>query len=133
MILVDTSLFIGYFRGIEEEPYTKLDEIIDNDIPFGINNYIYQELLQGAKSEWEYNELKGYLNTLPFYELKYGKASYENAAIMYKKCRQAGITVRSTIDLIIAETAVENDLYILHNDNDFINIFKVIKELKIYN
>jgi predicted nucleic acid-binding protein len=133
MILVDTSLFIGYFRGIEEEPYTKLDEIIDNDIPFGINNYIYQELLQGAKSDWEFNELKEYLNTLSFYELKHGKTAYENAAIMYKKCRQAGITIRSTIDLIIAETAIENDLYILHNDTDFTNITKVIKELKIYN
>ncbi|MDR1287833.1 MAG: hypothetical protein LBK08_09520, partial [Treponema sp.] len=67
----------------------------------------------------------------PFYELKYGKKSYENAAQLNIKCREHGITIRSTIDLIIAETALENNLYILHNDNDYTNMAKVITELKI--
>jgi predicted nucleic acid-binding protein len=48
------------------------------------------------------------------------------------KCRENGITIRSTIDLIIAEIALENNLYILHNDNDYANMAKVITELKIY-
>jgi predicted nucleic acid-binding protein len=73
-----------------------------------------------------------YLNTLPFYELQYGKQSYENAALMNIKCRENGITIRSTIDLIIAEIAIENNLYILHDDSDFTYMAKVIKELKIY-
>jgi predicted nucleic acid-binding protein len=48
------------------------------------------------------------------------------------KCREHGITIRSTIDLIIAETALKNDLYILHNDKDYTNMAKIITELKIY-
>jgi predicted nucleic acid-binding protein len=51
---------------------------------------------------------------------------------MYMNCRKKGITIRSTIDLIIAEIAIENDLYLFHNDNDFTNISKVYKNLKIY-
>jgi predicted nucleic acid-binding protein len=76
--------------------------------------------------------LKEYLGTLPFYDLQYWKQSFESTAQMYIKCRKNGITVRSTIDLIIAEIAIENNLYLLHNDTDFINISKIYKNLKMY-
>jgi predicted nucleic acid-binding protein len=132
MILVDTSILIGYFKGIGTAPYDKMDFIIDNDIPYGIDNHIYLELLQGVKNKLEYDILKEYLNTLPFYELKYGKKSYENIALLNIKCRARGITIRSTIDLIIAEIALENNLYILHNDNDYTNMAKIITTLRIY-
>jgi predicted nucleic acid-binding protein len=132
MILVDTSILIGYFKGIAIPPYNKMDFIIDNDIPYGITDLIYLELLQGSKNTSEYDILKEYLNTLPFYELRYGKQSYENAALLNIKCREHGITIRSTIYLIIAETALENNLYIFHNDNDFSNMAKIITKLKIY-
>jgi predicted nucleic acid-binding protein len=88
--------------------------------------------LQGAKTEKEFYQLKEYLDTLPFYDLHNGRKSYENTALIYVKCRKSGITVRSTVDLIIAQTAIENGLYLLHNDNDYLNIAKVIKELKLY-
>jgi len=132
MVLVDTSVLIGFFKKIEGIPYDKMDYIIDNDIPFGICNYVHQELLQGSRSKQEYELLKEYLDALPFYDLLYGKQSFENAALMYMNCRKRGITVRSTIDLLIAEIAIENDLYLLHNDMDFENLTKVYKNLKIY-
>jgi len=100
MILVDTSVLIGYFKKMKGSPYEKMDYIIDADIPYGICNYVYQELLQGARNEQEYGLLLEYLNTLPFYDLKYGKRSFENAALMYIKCRKKGITIRSTLDLM---------------------------------
>jgi predicted nucleic acid-binding protein len=132
MILVDTSVLIGYFKDREGGPYEKMDHIIDNDIPYGICNYVYQELLQGSRNEQEFKLLKEYLNTLPFYELRYGKQSFENAALIYINCRKKGITIESTIDLIITEIALENNLYILHDDIDFLHISKVYKNLKIY-
>jgi len=132
MILVDTSVLIGYFKKLEGAPYDKMDYIIDADIPYGICNYVYQELLQGSRNDREYALLSEYLNTLPFYDLRYGKRSFENAAVMYIKCRKKGITIRSTLDLIIAEIAIENDLYLLHDDMDFTNIAKADKNLKIY-
>ena len=101
-------------------------------MPYGINTFIYQEILRGAKRNKEYNILKEYFETIPLYHLKYGKESYEQAALINIRCRQKGITIRSTIDLLIVETTIENDLYLLHDDNDFINMAKVIKELKLY-
>ena len=132
MILVDTSVLIGYFKKQRGVPFSKLDFMIDNDIPYGICNYVYQELLQGSRNEKEYKLLKEYLNTLPFYDLRYDKKSFESAAAMYINCRQSGITVRSTLDLVIAEIAIENNLYLLHNDSDFTRISKLYKNLMIY-
>ena len=132
MVLVDTSVLIGYFKKSDGAPYDKMDYIVDNDIPYGICNYVYQELLQGARNEKEFNLLKEYLDTIPFYHLQNGKQSYENAALMYFNCRKNGITIKSTLDLIIATIAIENNLYLLHNDSDFINISKIYKNLMMY-
>ena len=131
MILIDTSILVGYFKGLKGEPYDKLDNLIDQNIPIGICNQIYQEVLQGAKNEKEFDLLKEYLNTMDFYDLRYGKKSYENAAWLYFKCRKAGITPRSTIDLIIAQTAIDNNLLLFHNDRDFIQISQVTPDLKL--
>lgn len=132
MILIDTSVLVDYFKGIESRPAKLFDELIENGIPYGINNFVYQELLQGSRTIDEFNTLKEYLETIPFYDLQYGKESYEKAAFLHFQCRRNGITIRSTIDLLIAEIAIENNLFLLHNDEDFDNIGKVIKELRIY-
>ena len=131
MILVDTSVIIGYLKGKPGAPYSHLDAIVEHKVPFGICNYVYQELLQGTKTEKEFRELKEYLDDLTFYDLRNGRKSYEDCALLYAKCRRAGVTVRSTIDVIIAQIAIENDLHLLHDDNDYINIANVIKDLKL--
>jgi predicted nucleic acid-binding protein len=132
MVLVDTSILIGYLKGLDKEPVKKLDEIIESKIPFGINSFIYQEILQGSRDKKEFEELKEYLGSLRFYELKYGNESYEKAAYMYFLCRKSGLTIRSTIDLLIAETAIENELFLLEDDNDYKAISKIIKDLRLY-
>ena len=129
MVLVDTSVLIPFFNGKKIEEVNKLEYIIKNNIPFGINDYIYQELLQGSKTEKEFSILNDYLKTQRFYYLLYGRQSYKNASLIYFNCRKNGITLRSTIDLLIVETAIENNLKLLHIDNDFYNIGKIIKEL----
>jgi predicted nucleic acid-binding protein len=133
MIIIDTSVLIDFLKGIDNQETKSIDRIIERQIPYGICSYIYQEILQGSKDLREFEKLKQYLESLPFYELKYGKASFEKAAIINMKCRKAGIAIRSTIDLLIAEIAIENGLYLLHRDNDYINIAKHNKELKLYN
>ena len=132
MILVDTSVIINYLKDQKTEAVEQFEYILDKKLPYGINTFIYQEVLQGAKTDKEYNLLKEYFETIPLYHLKYDKESYEQAALINIKCRQNGITIRSTINLLIAETAIENNLYLLHNDSDFINMAKVMKELKLY-
>ena len=132
MILVDTSVLIAYLKNQNIKSVEQFEYILDKKLPYGINTFIYQEVLQGAKTDKEYNLLKEYFETIPLYYLKYGKESYEQAALINVRCREKGITISSTIALLIAETAIENDLYLLHDDNDFMNMAKVIKELKLY-
>lgn len=132
MILVDTSVLIDYLKGKDNMAVRMFDNILEMGIPYGISDFIYQEVLQGARNLEEFDRIKEYLETLSFYSLKPGRESYEQAALLYFNCRRAGITIRSTIDLLIAQTAIENDLYLLHNDNDYTNMGKAISELKLY-
>lgn len=132
MILVDTSILIDFWRGSDNDGTSLFDRVISSGIEFGINNFIYQEILQGSKTQNEFSVLQQYLSSLPFYDLKNGRQSFEKAAELNYLCRKSGITVRSTVDLLIAETAIENDLFLLHNGNDFINMEKCISALKIY-
>ncbi len=132
MVLIDTSVLIDFFRGRETNAVSLFVDIQSKGIPFGINYFIYQEIVQGAQSKKEFDLLNNYLSTQTFYHLKYGRKSHEAAALIYLKCRAKGITVRSTIDLLIVQTAVENDLFLLHDDRDFSNIAACEKGLKEY-
>ena len=131
MILADTSVLIDFLQGRGTESGHRLKTVLQQGIPFGINSFIYQEVLQGAKSEKEYRLLKKYLETQRFYHPKDPVESFARAARIYFDCRRKGVTIRSTIDCIIAQTAIENDLYLLHNDSDYDAMAKVIP-LKIY-
>ncbi len=131
MILVDTSVLIQFFKGINSEGAKKFSIVLHRKIPFGINSLIFQEVLQGAGSEKEYLILKKYLESQRFYHLKDPADSFAKAAKIYLDCRKKGITIRSTIDCLIAQTALENGLVLLHEDSDFDLMSKVIP-LKFY-
>jgi predicted nucleic acid-binding protein len=131
MILVDTSVLIDFFKGRKNDPCRKFELLLQQDIPFGINSFIFQEVLQGAKTEKEYKTLRKYLETQRFYHVKGPVDSFAEAARIYFDCQQKGFTVRSTIDCLIAQTALEYNLFLLHNDNDF-NVMATIIGLKMY-
>ena len=131
MILADTSSLIDFLKRSKTESSEKLKNILEQGIPFGINSFIFQEVLQGAKSEKEYRLLRQYLQTQRFYHPKDQIDSFAKAARIYFKCRKKGVTIRSTIDCIIAQTAIEHDLFLLHNDTDF-DAMATIVPLKIY-
>ena len=95
MILVDTSVFINYFKGRETKGIKFLDNLIQSEEPFCINEFIYQEILQGSKDEKEFSTLKSYLKYIPLYSLKLGVQSFENAAQLNFRCRRKGITIRA--------------------------------------
>ncbi len=125
-VLVDTSVLIDYLSGRESDAAREFQRILDDGIPFGINSFIYQEVLQGIKSERDFVSTKEYLDTQTFYSLQDPKESYAAAAKIYFQCRKKGITLSSTIDCLILQTAIENDLYLLHRDRDFDNARKVV-------
>ena len=131
MVLIDTSVLIDYLRGEENEGTVKFQALLDAETPYGINSFIYLEVLQGVRSESDFRKVKSYLDTQTMYDLQDRRDSYAEAAQLYFKCRQKGITVNSSVDFLIAQTALENDLLLLHNDSDFERIAK-ITALKFY-
>ena len=132
MILVDSSVLIEFFKNEKNKSTQKFRKLLEKKISFGINAVIFQELLQGAKSEKEYELLKRYLMGLRFYHPKHPVNSFEKAARIYFDCRRKGVTIRSTIDCLIAQTAIEHDLMLFHNDKDFEAMSGVISSLKLY-
>jgi predicted nucleic acid-binding protein len=131
MILVDTSVLIDFLKGFQTEGRDKFEVVLHRKIPFGITSFILQEVLQGAASEKEFLLLKKYLLSQKFYHPKDPVDSFARAARIYMDCRKQGITIRSTIDCIVVQTVLEHDLFLLHNDNDFNAMAKVVP-IKFY-
>lgn len=126
MYLIDTSVWIGYLRGKDSLSVRYFSNIVDKNLPFGLCNIIYQEILQGAASSQEFNKLVDYLGSQRFYHPEDSVLSYEAAAKLFFDCRRKGITIRSTIDCLIAQIAIEHDLLLLHDDKDYVQMSTVI-------
>ena len=132
MILVDTTVLIDTFNGTINEKVTLFQNTIKRNLMYGISEYTYLEILQGARNSKEYNYLNDYLLDMNIYFLPKTVEIYEKAANMYFNLRRQGVTPRSTIDILIMLTAIEYNLSLLHNDNDFDAMGEKISELNIY-
>jgi predicted nucleic acid-binding protein len=117
MIVADTSAWIDYLRGIDA-PHTNTldDELQNNRIITG--DLIIAEFLQGFRSEKDYLEAKKIMDALEYRDLV-GRKIAQKAAQNFRKLRTRGITVRKTIDVIIATFCIENNFLLIHNDRDF--------------
>ena len=132
MILVDTSVWLDYFRRIDNDSAAKLDQALTDRKGIGITSTILQEILQGTDSDASFTRFERQLRSQPFFHPLHPIDSYSAAARLYARCRRAGVTIRSTIDCLIAQVAIEHGLDLLHNDGDFDKMALVIPELKIY-
>lgn len=130
MYLVDTSAWLDYLQERESDAAKMVREVLDRGIPFGISSVIYQELLQGTASERDFETLSEYFGTQRFYHPAEPVESYRQAALIYFRCRRAGVTIRSTVDCLIARLAIEHELQLIHNDRDFTAMSEVIAELE---
>lgn len=130
MILLDTSALIEFLNHTGSSCDRAIENLIQTNCDVAVTDLILTEVLQGIRNEKEYREIKAALLTFPLLSLK-SSHSYIHAADMYRKCRAKGLTVRSTIDLIIAQAAIEHKALLLHNDRDFDAIASV-SSLQIY-
>ena len=131
MYLVDTSVWLDFFHAHVTEPVSRFENILDGNLPFGITSLIFQEVLQGAKSEKDFSRLTTYLSTQRFYHPLDPVTSYQQAAHLYFRCRREGVTIRSTGDCLIAQIAIEHNLQLLHDDQDFVRMAKVVAALRL--
>lgn len=117
MILVDSSVWIDYFNGKRSWQTDLLDHMLSN-VPIIMGDLILTEVLQGFKSDKDYETAKNYLGELPFQQMG-GYTVAIQSAQNYRKLRKAGVTVRKTIDIIIATFCIIEGLTLLHDDRDF--------------
>jgi len=117
MILVDSSVWIDYFRGTMTAQTEILDALLGQE-PLAIGDLILTEVLQGFDDERDFNEARKMLTALKVVELGCEKVSIQ-AAKNFRALRRLGVTVRKTIDTVIATRCIESGYDLLHNDRDF--------------
>lgn len=117
MILVDSSVWIDYFKGRATLQTGLLEGLLDSqELAIGDLNFI--EVLQGCKIEKEFNEVRRLLGRLDLVVLG-GDDVAVPAAKNYLKLRQLGLTVRGTIDVVLATRCIVSGYRLLHSDRDF--------------
>lgn len=117
MILVDSSVWIDYFNGISNLQTNFLDANLSSE-EFIVGDLIYTEVLQGFNSKKSFQQAKVLLDILPFYSIV-GKDIAIASAQNFRFLRKSGVTVRKTIDVLIATFCIKNDITLLQNDKDF--------------
>lgn len=117
MILVDSSVWIEYFNGIENVYTDYLDEILGSE-PVGIGDLMLTEVLQGFRTDSGYKTAKRLLTDLPILEIV-GTERAIRAAENYRLLRKKGVTVRKTIDTLIATFCIDQQYPLLFTDRDF--------------
>ena len=117
MILVDSSVWIDYFRGTPTPQAEKLDGLLSSE-PIAVGDLILTEVLQGFRSERDFNEAKRLLTSLVVVELG-GQDIAIQAARNFRILQTQGITIRKTIDTIIATRCIESGYTLLYSDRDF--------------
>ncbi|MEP7134161.1 MAG: PIN domain nuclease [Chloroflexota bacterium] len=117
MLVVDTTVWVDYFNGAENPQTNYLHAVLDQT-PILIGDLILAEVLQGFRHDPDFEKVRRALG-------KYVQVHMVNPALAvqsarnYRFLRQKGITVRKTIDSLIATYCIENDHELLHNDSDF--------------
>ncbi|MEJ5999847.1 type II toxin-antitoxin system VapC family toxin [Paucibacter soli] len=117
MILVDSSVWVDYFRGAATVQTEKLDSLLGRE-PLAIGDLILAEVLQGFVTDRDFTQARKLLDSLDLVELG-GKAIAIQAAKNFRTLRALGFTVRKTIDTIIATRCIEGGYTLLHSDRDF--------------
>lgn len=117
MILVDSSVWIGYFRGVSIPQADMLDSLLGSE-PVVTGDLVLAEVLQGFDSDRDFNQAKKLLTSLVVIDLG-GKDIAIQAAKNFRVLRKIGITVRKTIDTVIATRCIESGLKLLYCDRDF--------------
>ena len=117
MILVDSSVWIDYFRGTVTPETERLDSLLGSEL-LCVGDLVLAEVLQGFNTDKEFNQARKLLTSLEVVDLC-GQEMAIQAARNFRTLRQMGITVRKTIDTLIATTCIEHDFALLFSDRDF--------------
>lgn len=118
MILVDSSAWVEFLRATGGPAHRRLRAALEGEAELACTDVIVMEILAGARDEADRDRLRRLLYGQEFLAVD-GPADYEQAAELYRLCRQGGETPRKLSDCLIAAVAIRNDAQLLCEDADF--------------
>jgi predicted nucleic acid-binding protein len=125
VILVDTSAWLEYDRATGSRVDRRLSELIEQDGPVAVTEPIIMEVQAGARDDRRQELLRRFLlrfQVLPFDPV----ADFDGAAVVYRRCRAAGVTPRGLLDCMIAAVARRSGAVLLAQDADLDHVAAVI-------
>ena len=133
MTLVDTTVWIDFFRGTDTPQVQELDRMLNANEDVCICGVILMEVLQGIRDDKEYANALASFDS--FIVLPMTQPTFIKAAELYRILRRRGLTIRNAVDCMIAAVALEHDVPLLHNDRDFdaiesLGILKIVETKK---
>ncbi len=123
MIVVDTSVWIDVLNERSTTQAARCVELIEGGEPIALTDIIVTEILQGLRSDREARLVERHLRAFPILRLD-GLDDFVLAADLYRMARRAGVTIRKTLDCLIAAPCVRTGAPLLHADTDFDRLAK---------
>ena len=121
MVLVDTSVWIEVFARptrLDLESQVELDEIV-------VCLPVIQEVLQGFRNDGAFRLARDSMLAFPIVESPLVQEVFEEAVALYRNARRTGLTIRSSVDCLIAACAMRHDLAVLHRDRDYAALARI--------
>jgi predicted nucleic acid-binding protein len=118
VIVVDTSVWVDFFRDSASWQVEHLAQLIADDDPVALTDIVLTEILQGLPGDREARRVERRLLAFDVLRLE-GLDDFRRAASLYRQARTRGITIRRTLDCLIASVCVRDDAPLLHADADF--------------
>jgi predicted nucleic acid-binding protein len=120
MITADSSVWIDYLAGRATPKAQLLDDVLeDSSQDFVLLDVVLMEVLRGCRFEHEWRLTNAALSDLPVHTAG-GEKVARSAADLYRQLRKTGVTVRSSIDLLVGSWCIESGCALIHNDRDFV-------------
>ena len=118
MIVVDTSVWVDVLNAQDSPGARRCVELIEGGAPVALTDVVLTEVLQGMRSDRESRLVERHLRAFPVLRLE-SLEDFVLAAALYRRARSAGITIRKTLDCLIAAPCVRTNAPLLHADADF--------------
>jgi predicted nucleic acid-binding protein len=130
VIVVDTTVWIDFLEERNTPFDLHLKILVAEGGSLALTDIIYCEVLQGIREDKTYRLTRKLLRSFPILRVR-GLRTFDRAAAIYRECRKMGLTIRSTVDCLIAATCLDAEAELYQNDRDFEAIAKVCR-LKLY-
>lgn len=131
MLLIDSSVWIDWLRGSDTDA-VRFVQARESQEEMALTQMIYLEVLQGVSSQRQFAATKKVLGAqtmlLPLDVLQ----TFEAAALLYRRARLMGLTIRKSTDCLIAAMALEHGALLVHNDRDFIAMAQAVTQLQVF-